>query len=168
MTRVLWGFIVGFAVLPSAAFLYLWLGYAPVATKAAPLPFEKRITALAMNARISRQARKQPGVPPTEENLMAGAKVYRTYCDVCHGLIGGSKPPIARGEYPPPPEMFNGKGVINDPVGVTHWKVANGIRLTGMPAFTGTLSDTQMWQVSQLLANGNKLPATVRQFLAAE
>jgi thiosulfate dehydrogenase len=64
--------------------------------------------------------------------------------------------------------MFDGKGVTNDRVGITHWKVANGIRLTGMPAFTGTLSDTQMWQVSQLLANGNKVAPAVRQFLAAE
>jgi thiosulfate dehydrogenase len=168
MIRFLWAFIVGLAVLPSSAFLYLWLGYAPVATKGAPLPFEKQITALALNARISRDSSKQPGVPATEENLMAGAKVYSTYCAVCHGAIGQSKPPIAKGEYPPPPQMFDGKGVTNDPIGVTHWKVANGIRLTGMPAFTGTLSDTQMWQVSQLLANGNKLPQAVRQFLAAE
>jgi mono/diheme cytochrome c family protein len=168
MIRFLWAFIAGLLVLPCAALLYLWLGYAPVATKAAPLPFEKRITALALNARVSRDARKQAGVPPTQENLMAGAKVYSTYCAVCHGAIGQSKPPIAKGEYPPPPQMFDGKGVTNDPVGATHWQVANGIRLTGMPAFTGTLSDTQMWQVSQLLANGNKLPPAVRQFLAAE
>ena len=96
---------------------------------------------------------------------MAGARVYRTHCDICHGEIGGSKPVIAQGEYPPPPQMFNGKGVTDDPVGATYWKVANGIRLTGMPAFTGTLSDTQIWQVSQLLANGNRLPPTVRGFL---
>src|SRR4051812_15354613 len=77
LARFLWAFIVGLAVLPSSAFLYLWLGYAPVATKGAPLPFEKQITALALNARISRDSSKQPGVPATEENLMAGAKVIR-------------------------------------------------------------------------------------------
>lgn len=167
MARFLLGFVVGLAALPFAGLLYLWLGRAPVGTRAAPLPFEKQITALAMDASISRKAPKQPGVPPTEGNLMAGAKVYRTYCDICHGLSGGAKPPIGRGEYPPPPEMFNGKGVTDDPVGFTYWKVANGIRLTGMPAFTGTLSDVQIWQVSQLLANGNRLPSTVRDSLSA-
>jgi mono/diheme cytochrome c family protein len=34
--------------------------------------------------------------------------------------------------------------------------VANGIRLTGMPSFKDVLTDTQMWQVSQLLANADK------------
>ena len=64
-------------------------------------------------------------------------------------------------EFPKPPELFKGDGVTNDPVGVTYWKVANGIRLTGMPGFNGSLSTDQMWQVSLLLANANKLPATV-------
>jgi hypothetical protein len=63
--------------------------------------------------------------------------------------------------------MFNGKGVTGDPAGFTYWKVANGIRLTGMPAFTGTLYDVQIWQVSQLLANGSRLPSTARHLLSA-
>jgi mono/diheme cytochrome c family protein len=34
--------------------------------------------------------------------------------------------------------------------------VSNGIRLTGMPSFKDTLSDTQIWQVALLLANADK------------
>jgi hypothetical protein len=52
--------------------------------------------------------------------------------------------------------------VSDDPVGETYWKVANGIRLTGMPGFTGSLTTYQMWQVSLLLANSDKLPASVQ------
>jgi mono/diheme cytochrome c family protein len=47
-------------------------------------------------------------------------------------------------------------GVSDDPPGETYWKVANGIRLTGMPSFKDTLTDTQMWQVSLLVANANR------------
>jgi len=47
-------------------------------------------------------------------------------------------------------------GVSDDPPGETYWKVANGIRLTGMPSYKPQLSDTEMWQVSQLLANADK------------
>jgi mono/diheme cytochrome c family protein len=47
-------------------------------------------------------------------------------------------------------------GVSDDPPGETYWKVANGIRLTGMPSFKEILTDTQMWQVSLLLANADK------------
>jgi len=55
--------------------------------------------------------------------------------------------------------------VTDDEPGETYWKVANGIRLTGMPAFKQSLSDTQMWQVSLLLANANKIPDSVKQAL---
>ncbi len=47
-------------------------------------------------------------------------------------------------------------GVSDDPPGETFWKVSNGIRLTGMPAFKNILSETQIWQVSLLLANADK------------
>ena len=67
--------------------------------------------------------------------------------------------------YPKPPQLFKGHGVTDDPVGETYWKVANGIRLTGMPAYTNALSETEMWQISLLLANADKLPPQVRALL---
>jgi mono/diheme cytochrome c family protein len=69
---------------------------------------------------------------------------------------------VGAGEYPHPPQLFKGHGVTDDPVGETYWKVANGIRLTGMPAYNKTLTQDQMWQVSLLLADADKLPANVR------
>ena len=50
---------------------------------------------------------------------------------------------------------------------ITYWKVANGIRLTGMPAYKASVTDLELWQVSQLLANANHLPGPVSQFLAS-
>jgi hypothetical protein len=35
-----------------------------------------------------------------------------------------------------------------------------------MPAYRGSLSDEQLWQVSQLLANADKLPQSVKDLLA--
>jgi mono/diheme cytochrome c family protein len=46
--------------------------------------------------------------------------------------------------------------VSDDPPGETYWKVANGIRLSGMPSYKDVLTETQMWQVSLLLANADK------------
>ena len=55
------------------------------------------------------------------------------------------------------------------PVGKTYWKVANGIRLTGMPAFGKVLSDTEMWQVSMLLKNADKeMPDPVMKILQGQ
>jgi mono/diheme cytochrome c family protein len=56
--------------------------------------------------------------------------------------------------------------VTDDEPGETYWKVANGIRLTGMPSYDKHLSTDQMWQVSLLLANADKLPGSVMAILA--
>ena len=165
MKNLILGLIVGIFLLPVAAFLYLWFGYAPVATSAPPLPFERTLAAMALNARIAKEAPKDAPVPPTELNLLAGAKIYQENCAVCHGT-GEPRTAIAKGMFPPPPPLFEGKGVTDDPVGETYWKAANGIRLTGMPGFGGSLSDEQLWQVSQLLANADKLPQSVKDLLA--
>ena len=101
-----------------------------------------------------------------EANLLAGAKVYRAQCGVCHGLPHQPPSAIASGMFPRPPQLFMpGKGVTDDPVGETHWKVKNGIRLSGMPGFTDALSDAEMWQVSLLLLKADQLPNRVQQAL---
>jgi len=168
MRSFLFGLILGLILIPLLAFLYFQFGYAPVATAASPFPFEKRFAKLALNARIQREAPKESPVPASPENLIAGAKVYRDYCAVCHGSRGAGPTPVARGMYPPPPQLFKGKGVTDDPAGETWWKVQNGIRLTGMPAFGLSLSSTEVWQVSQMLANADKLPPEATALVSAE
>jgi thiosulfate dehydrogenase len=111
---------------------------------------------------IGKAADKPSPVDASEPNLKSGATVYRQDCAVCHGLPGQGLTNIAKGMFPKPPQLFHGKGVTDDPVGETFWKVQNGIRLTGMPAFQGSLTDDQIWQVSQLLVHADKLPETVK------
>jgi len=122
---------------------------------------------MALHARLAREMPRQALLPPDEANLVAGAHVYVEHCAVCHGLTGGKPTAIAQGEFPKPPQLFRGKGVTDDPAGETYWKVARGIRLTGMPGFEKSLSTDQMWQVSLLLANADKLPAPVGAVLAS-
>ncbi len=161
MRQFIFGFIAALTLIAAGVVGYVALGLAPVATASPPLPFEKLITGIALNARVRKEAPKWSPIPASDEAYAAGAHLYRNNCAVCHGLPGQDQTGIAKGEFPKPPELFKGKGVSDDPVGVTYWKVANGIRLTGMPGFSGSLSDEQMWQVSLLLSNAGKLPATV-------
>jgi thiosulfate dehydrogenase len=155
------GLIIGVLLIPAGAYFYFTGGYAPVATSAAPLPFEKMLAGVALHARLAKEMPKSVPIEPTETNLLAGAALYLENCAVCHGLPGGSKTAIAAGMFPPPPQLFHGHGVTDDEPGETYWKVANGIRLTGMPGFSGTLKADQLWQVSLLLANADKLPESV-------
>ena len=161
MAKFILGFIAALILIAVGIFTYVSLGLAPVATASSPLPFEKSITHTALNALVNKEAPKSSPISPSEEVYAAGARIYRENCAVCHGLPGQQQTAIAKGEFPKPPDLFKGKGVSDDPPGATYWKVANGIRLTGMPGFNGSLSTGQMWQVTLLLANSDKLPASV-------
>ena len=55
--------------------------------------------------------------------------------------------------------------MTDDPASETYWKAANGIRLSGMPSFKTKLTDTQLWQVSELLAHANEIPESVKKVL---
>jgi thiosulfate dehydrogenase len=156
------GLVIGLIVLPLCVYVYFVTGSAPVATAAPPMPFEQTLAENALTARVKKEMPKTVPVPADEPNFTAGAQVYRENCAVCHGLPGGTPTSIARGMYPKPPKLLEGTGVTDDEPGETYWKVSNGIRLTGMPGFNESLSQTQMWQVSLLLANANKLPDAVK------
>jgi thiosulfate dehydrogenase len=161
MRKFILGFISAIALIVAAGFAYVALGLAPVATASAPLPFEKLIAGIALNARVRKEAPKSSPIKASEEVYAAGALLYRIHCAVCHGLPGQNQTAIAKGEFPKPPELFKGKGVTDDSAGETYWKVANGIRLTGMPGYSGSLSSEQMWQISIVLSDAGKLPPAV-------
>jgi len=163
------GFILGVlaTVMVGAAIIYIYFdrGYAPVGTAAQAMPFEKRLARMALDARVQKEAPHQVPIPTDEANFTAGAKIYVEHCAVCHGLPGKEQSAIAQGEFPKPPHLFKGKGVTDDPPGETYWKAANGTRMTGMPAFNKNLSPAELWEVSLLLANADKLPASVMAIL---
>jgi thiosulfate dehydrogenase len=165
MGRFLFGVLIGLILWPLAAFIYFYFGYAPVATASPPMPFERQLAHMALKARIRREAPKSSPLPANDANYLAGAHLYRTHCAVCHGLPAQPETAIAKGMFPHPPQLFKGKGVTDDPPGETYWKVANGIRLTGMPGFDRSLSQPEMWQISLMLANGNQLPQDVHAVL---
>jgi mono/diheme cytochrome c family protein len=161
------GFILGLLVVPLAVYFYFISGSAPVAASAQPMPFEKMLARKALHARLSKEMPNSAPVNADESNLEAGARIYRENCAVCHGLPGQPESAISRGMFPRPPALLEGKGVTDDPPEETYWKVANGIRMTGMPGFEQRLSSTQMWQVSQLVANADKLSSNVKGVLQA-
>ncbi len=161
------GIVLGAVLVPLLIYAYFASGSAPAATSAPAMPFEKMLAHKALNARIDKEMPKSVPVPATEANIAAGAQIYREHCAVCHALPGQRQSSIAVGMYPRPPKLLEGKGVTDDPPGESYWKVANGIRLTGMPGFRDALDETKMWQVSLLVAQADKLPKSVRDSLTA-
>lgn len=167
MTKVLLGIALGVLLVAAGGWFYFSTGRAPVAASAPPMPFERTFARMGLHAYLARLPHPKPPIPADEANLLAGAMIYREECAVCHGLPGLDKSPIARGMFPPPPPLFQGKGVTDDEPWESYWKVENGIRMSGMPEFKGSLTETQIWQVSVLVANADKLPAAVRSELSS-
>ena len=167
MKRFLLGFLVGIVLVPVVVILYLVSGRAPAATSDPPMPFEKLIAGIALHRRISREMPKSVPLQGNEATFREGARVYRRNCAICHGLPKEPAPIIGKGLFPRAPQLFQPNHMVtDDPPGETFWKAKHGIRLTGMPGFGGSLSDEQLWQVSLLLANADKLPASAEQELA--
>jgi mono/diheme cytochrome c family protein len=162
------GVVVTLVCILGGVYAFFAGGLAPVATAARPMPFERKLAHMALNAKLQKEMPRSVPIEANESNYIAGAHEYLINCAVCHGVPRKEKSAIANGEFPKPPELLKGKGVTDDPPGETYWKVANGIRLTGMPGFNQSLSETQMWQISLMLANADKLPNSVTAVLEGQ
>ena len=171
MGKVLLGIVLGVILVPAAVLVWFQFGKVPVAVADPPFPQEQLLTAVPLHARIDRDLIKTAPIQSDEATLAAGAQIYRDQCAACHGYHG--KPSsFGAHMFPDAPPLWerhhNGEvvGVSDDPPGETYWKVANGIRLTGMPAYNHVLNDTQMWQVTLLLKNADqRLPDPVMHIL---
>jgi thiosulfate dehydrogenase len=161
------GLIFGAVAVCAGVYAYFAYGFAPVATAAEAMPFEKMLARKSLHARMGKEMPKSVPLQWDEANLTAGAQTYVRDCAVCHGVPGQDLTAVAKGMYPKPPKLMEGTGVTDDPVQESYWKIAGGIRMTGMPAFKESLSDTQLWQVSLLVANANNLPAAAKQILTS-
>lgn len=139
------------------AYLFVVLGLMPANADAKPPKLERWAARKSLNATIARQALKTPNpVAASDENLIAGVKLYAANCVVCHGAADGLASNIAKGLYQRPPQLAK-QPVADDEEGETYWKIYHGIRLTGMPSYRATLSETQMWQLTLFLKHMNEL-----------
>jgi thiosulfate dehydrogenase len=161
------GIVAAIVLLSVGAYAFVRSGGVSMATTATPLPFEHAVARLALHASFKSALGLKNQRPLDETNLVAGAHIYRQNCAVCHGAPGTEPTAIANGMFPEPPQLFTPRDMITeDPEGEIYWKVTHGIRLSGMPGFESTLSDTERWQVTMLVANADKLPAAAQAALA--
>ncbi len=165
-SRLIWfvlGVIAAIVLSSAGAYAFLRGGGVSMATTSAPLPLEHAIARLALHASFKSALGLKNPRPLDEANLTAGAHVYQQNCLVCHGAPGTTPTAIARGMFPEPPQLFTAHDMITeDPEGEIYWRVTHGIRLSGMPGFESTLSDTERWQVTMLMANADKLSRAVQ------
>ena len=162
MRGFVFGVVVTVLLMVAGGYLFVRGGGVSLATTAPPLPLEKTLARMALEASIGKAADQKDPLPFDDAGMLAGAAVYKEYCAVCHGAPERPRTAISNGMFPSPPQLFEKENMVtDDPEGVTYWKVTHGIRLSGMPGFAGALSDTQRWQVTMLVAHAGKLPGAV-------
>jgi predicted CXXCH cytochrome family protein len=110
------------------------------------------------------RAMKNPlEVAAASADVEAGHQVYTKKCEICHAYDGGGRTEIGSGQYPRPPDL-RGPDVQRMSDGELFYHLKNGIRHTGMPAWT--LPDRELWQVSAYLRHLPRVAALSPQMAA--
>lgn len=95
-------------------------------------------------------------VPPGQETIIAGGKLYQTECASCHGKDGMGDGVPARAMAPSPALLAF---MISRPIAVDAyllWSIADGGKPfdSEMPAFKGKLSREEIWRVIAYMRAG--------------
>ncbi len=112
--------------------------------------------------------------PITPVSLGNGKKIFENNCSVCHGLKGHGDGPMAS-QFDPSPAVLSNPKLTGDEntTAYDNFEVINvGIANTGMMAWAGVLSETEIWNVTYYLrtfSNNNvQLPPVNLQVAAME
>jgi mono/diheme cytochrome c family protein len=160
------GVIVTLVVLVIMVIAVSHLGLYPIGADNPPSQLERTLAGRAMNVYADKHkpAGDNP-IAPTAPNLTEGAKQYEEHCALCHG---GAKARISamQGQFSPPaPQLID--RIPHDPPSWIFWVTKHGVRMTGMPAWTGILSDDDIWKIVAFIKNSDKLPPDTRAFWQA-
>lgn len=123
--------LIGIAVAISASVLHGGLS-----AKATPTRLEAFVARNARHLAIPGNARlAQNSVLDSEEIQREARLHFADHCAICHGNDGSGDTPIGSGLYPKPPDLR--KQATQDlSDGELFWIIENGVRFTGMPAFS--------------------------------
>jgi mono/diheme cytochrome c family protein len=84
-------------------------------------------------------------IPELENNevIKKGAQFYAEMCTGCHLAPGMEQTELNAGLYPQPP-VFSQSDYKNNPA-AQFWVIKNGLKMTGMPAWSPSHTDEQIW-----------------------
>jgi len=85
-------------------------------------------------------------VAPSTENIRRGMEHFSDHCATCHANDGGGHTLFGKGLYPKPPDL-RAAGTQNKSDGELYYTIDNGVRLSGMPAFSEAHTDAQTWRL---------------------
>ncbi len=144
--------LLGLAIAAATSGVALvYSGVADVAATSQHWPLTSWILSTTMESSVRRHAR---GISPpagfdADEHVHEGARAYAAMCASCHGAPGKEPGVVGKGLNPRPPDLS--KTAADWSPGEVFWVTANGVRMTGMPAFGPTHSEEELWDLVALV-----------------
>lgn len=125
--------VVAVLAIGGIAFSFLHDG---VSAKAKPTALEVVMARKARHMALPGAARALTNpVAASEENLRDARMHFADHCAICHGNDGSCDTMMGSGLYPKPPDLRLAETQkLTD--GELFWIIENGVRFTGMPAFS--------------------------------
>jgi mono/diheme cytochrome c family protein len=142
------------------AFSFLHNG---VSAKATPTALEVIMARKARHMALPNSARAlRNSVPASAENLREGRLHFADHCAICHGNDGSCDTMMGSGLYPKPPDLrLTETQNLSD--GELFWIIENGVRFTGMPAFSNRHSSpVDTWKLVLFIRHLPQLTAEER------
>jgi mono/diheme cytochrome c family protein len=156
MRGFLLGFIAAVFIVLLAEFLWVRLGFVDPRADVAESKLERAVAMPSLDASLDRHASQARNpVDATDANLTAGMKIYQTNCAGCHGDIHQTHALFGDEFYPRVREFM--EDAPDMPENQNFYIIQHGVRLSGMPAWKGSLNEQEMWQVTTFLSHMNKL-----------
>jgi len=133
---VLLGFVIVFAT-----------GSYNVSALSSPSKFEKSVATFTLDRSVAKRAPSTHNpFGATPETLRSGRAHYRENCVTCHGAPGVEESEAGMGLNPPAPDLTL-PAIQRMSDGELFWVISNGIRMTGMPAFSLTHKPDEIWKI---------------------
>jgi mono/diheme cytochrome c family protein len=165
--KVLLGILLGILITIGAAFLIAATGSFNVAAKESPGKLERKLASFMVDRSVARRAPKEKNpFPSTPEVLRAGLAHYKENCVMCHGAPGVEESEAGMGLNPSAPDLTL-PDVQSMSDGELYWIVANGIRMSGMPAFSLTHKKEEIWHLITFVRHLPQISADEQKVLKA-
>ena len=159
MKQFLLGALTAVVVFSLGAVLYMRFGLAEVRGDIPASRLEASLMRMAVHASVRRDAPAVPNpVEPTEENLIAGGKMFLNECAGCHGTPGKARK-WSDTLNPPAPQLPEVGTEYSE--AQIFWIAKHGIRRTGMFANGVWDSDQKLWTLAAYIYRIRNLPPRV-------
>lgn len=145
MKTILSTLLVGAVVSLIGGLGFAYSGLYDVGATSPHWPVSNWLMKTTMHASVERRASEIVAPDFSEEMKRAGANDFEAMCVSCHGSPGQKPGAMGRGLNPKAPNLaLSAKHLTASEL---YWITKNGIKMTGMPSWSASHTDAELWPV---------------------